>query len=332
MTGISSVAAAHETDIAVGDVLGSCVFNLLVLVLLAAIPLAALGGEAFLRGVLGIAAWLRLPKLLVATTLAAFATSSPELTVSALAALAGKPEIGLGDALGSNVVNIGLILGVALLFGALAARLAEFKRDFALSLAVPVLTLVLSLDGILSRTDGALLLALFALWLILVIRQAIAHRRDTPEDIQTQVQPVRAWLFALVGLACLILAGRLFVTGASGIAAALGIHAYVIGATVVAVGTSLPELVTTLLARLRGHDDVGLGTLLGSNLFNGLAIVGMAAAIHPIRAPLGEVAVALGFGVLAVLLMLPRGGSLSRRRGLVLLAAYAAFVTATLTL
>ena len=304
------------------------------LVLLAAIPLAALGGEAFLRGVLGIAAWLRLPKLLVATTLAAFATSSPELTVSSIAALAGKPEIGLGDALGSNVVNIGLILGVALLFGALAAHFAEIKRDFLLALGVPVFILVLALDGTLSRADGALLLALFALWLALVVRQAIQHRREIPTHealMGTSVQPIRAWLFLIAGLASLILAGRLFVTGASGIAEALNINAYVIGVTVVAIGTSLPELVTMLLARWRGHDDVGLGTLLGSNLFNGLAIVGIAAAIHPIRAPSSEVAVALGFGVLTVLLMLPRAGVISRRRGLALLAAYAAFITTTLS-
>ena len=306
------------------------------LLLLAAIPLAALGGEAFLRGVLGIAAWLRLPKLLVATTLAAFATSSPELTVSTLAALAGKPEIGLGDSLGSNVVNIGLILGVALLFGALAAHFTEIKRDFLMALAVPVFTLILALDGTLSRADGALLLALFALWLALVVRQAMQHRRNNATAGEESARestssPLRAWLFVAVGLACLILAGRLFVTGASGIAVALGVNAYVIGATVVAVGTSLPEMVTMLLARLRGHDDIGLGTLLGSNLFNGLAIVGVTAAIHPIQAPIGGVAVALGFGVLTVLLILPRAGAISRQRGLVLLAAYAAFVTTTLT-
>ena len=104
-----------------------------------------------------------------------------------------------------------------------------------------------------------------------------------------------------------------------------------IGVTVVAIGTSLPELVTMLLARWHGHDDVGLGTLLGSNLFNGLAIVGIAATIHPIRAPSSEVAVALGFGVLTVLLILPRAGAISRQRGLVLLAAYAAFITTTLS-
>lgn len=300
------------------------------LALLAAIPLAALGGEAFLKGVLGLSAWLRLPKLLVATTLAAFATSSPELTVSTLAALAGQPEIGLGDALGSNVVNIGLILGLVLLFGSLSARFADIRRDFLLALAVPMLALILALDGALSRGDGALLLVLFTFWMVMVTRQALAHRRASVEDAASSVSPLRAWLFAAAGLACLILAGRLFVTGASGIAVALGVHAYVIGALVVAIGTSLPELVTTLLARWRGHDDVGLGTLLGSNLFNGLAIVGVAAAIHPIQAPFNEVAVALVFGVFSILLILPRAGVIARWRGLALLAAYATFVTATL--
>ena len=137
-------------------------------------------------------------------------------------------------------------------------------------------------------------------------------------------------MLLLAGLAALILAGRLFVTGASGIAAALGVQPYLIGVTIVAVGTSLPELVTVLLSRLRGHDDVGLGTLLGSNLFNGLAIIGVAATIHPIRTTVGEVAPALAFGVLTVLLMLPHAGALSRRRGLALLAAYVAFVFVTL--
>ena len=271
--------------------------------LLAAIPLAAVGGAMFLQGVLGVAQWLRLPELLVATTLAAFATSSPEMAVSSLAALSGKPGIGLGDALGSNVVNLGLILGVALLFGPLAARFDEFKRDFVLAILVPVLTLLLALDGTLSRPEGVLLIALFSLWVTVVARQAIAHRREAPANAGQSVNAARMWLLLVAGMAALILGGQLFVTGASGIAQAIGVHPYVIGATLVAVGSSLPELVTVLVSRLRGHDDVGLGTLLGSNLFNGLAVVGVAATIEPIRAPLNELAVAVAFGVITVLLV-----------------------------
>lgn len=301
------------------------------LAVLAAIPVAALGGATFLKGVLGVAEWLRLPKMLVATTFAAFATSSPEMAVSSMAAASGKPGIGLGDALGSNVVNLGLILGIALFFGPLAASFHEFKRDFVVALVVPALTLLLALDGELSRADGLLLIALFALWMALVVRQAITHRRTAPITTDVPAGATNSGLLLLVGLAALIAAGRLFVTGASGIASAMGVHPYVIGATLVAIGTSLPELVTVVLSRLRGHDDVGLGTLLGSNLFNGLAVVGTAATIQPIRAPLGELAVAATFGMVAVLLALPRGSMISRMRGLTLLAAYVSFAFMTAT-
>lgn len=301
-----------------------------VLALLAAIPLAAIGGELFLKGVLGLAAWLRLPKLLVATTLAAFATSSPELTVSSMAALAGKPEIGLGDALGSNVVNVALILGIALLFGHLPAQIGELRRDIALALAVPLLTLLFAADGTLSRSEGNALLVVFLCWLALVVRQAIQHRLDGVADLSPPEPIPLIWLFTLAGLGCLVLSGRLFVSGASGIATAMGIHSYIIGATVVAIGTSLPELVTTLLSRWRGHDDVGLGTLLGSNLFNSLAIVGIAASIHPIQAPLQEVAIALLFDILAVLLILPWRGRISRFRSIPLLTCYATYVVLTI--
>ena len=302
-----------------------------VLALVAAIPAAAAGGAAFVKGVLAVSTWMRLPRMLVATTLAAFATSSPELSVSTLAALAGRPAIGLGDALGSNVVNIGLILGLALLFGPLAARVVEFRRDFVLALAAPVLTAVLMLDGSLSHTDGVLLLVVLAAWLALASMDAIASRRKASSDGTgtPSIRPRVAWLLLLVGLAGLVLAGRLFVAGSTGVALALGIHPYVVGATVVAIGTSLPEIVTVLISRLNGHDDVGLGTLLGSNLFNGLGIVGVAASIHAIEVPLAEVAVALAFGVATVLLILSRAGVLSRRRGVVLVATYAAFVACT---
>lgn len=299
------------------------------LMLLAAVPMAATGGASFLKGMLALSTWLRLPKLLVATTIAAFATSSPEMAVSSLAAIAGNPGIGLGDALGSNVVNLGLILGIALLFGPMAVCVAECRRDFVLALLVPALTLCLALDGMLSRTEGGLLLTLFTLWLVVVVMQAIGHRRHTPPDPDTRTSIGRAWLLLIAGMAALVVAGQLFVTGASSIALAMGMHPYVIGATLVAVGTSMPELVTVVIARWRGHDDVGLGTLLGSNLFNGLAVIGVAATIHPISVALGEVAPALAFGVITLLLLVSRRRTISRWRGASLIAAYSAFVLFT---
>jgi cation:H+ antiporter len=250
--------------------------------------------------------------------------------VSSLAAWEGKPEIGFGNVLGSNVLNISLTLGLVLLFGALSARFADMRRDYLLALAAPVLTLIFALDGTISNVEGLLLLMLFVLWMGLTVRQAMVHRRATVAEEADSGSPLNAMLFMAVGLVCLILAGHLFVTGASGIAKALGVNAFVIGALVVAIGTTLPELVTTLLARWRGHHDVGLGLLIGSNLFNGLAIVGVAASIHPIHAPINEVAIALVFGALSILLILPRAGVIPRWRGMALLATYAGFVTATL--
>jgi len=294
-----------------------------------AVVLAAIGGEAFLKGVLGIASWLRLPKILVATTLAAFATSSPELTVSTIAALAGKPEIGLGDALGSNVVNIALIFGLALLFGPIRAERSELGRDFGLALATPLLTLWFASDGVLSAYEGGFLLVIFAIWIILTIRSGVAARETASPDA-APTRPGLSIAYGLGGLIALITAGRLFVSGASGIGAAFGVDAYVIGVTVVAIGTSLPELVTVLLARWRGHDDIGIGTLLGSNLFNGLAVVGVASSLHPIAAPLSEISAAIFFGVTAILLMVPnRSGLITRSRGLMLLTTYFGFVLAT---
>ncbi len=296
----------------------------------AAVALAAVGGEVFLQGILGSARWLRLPKLLVATTLAAFATSSPELTVSAVAALSGAPEIGLGDALGSNVVNIALIFGIALMFGPIRVERAELGRDFALALAVPLLTLWLVADDAVTRLEGGLLLAVFAAWMIVVVRAGRAAR--SLDEAQGTVRPLAVVLKVAGGLAALVAAGRLFVYGASGIAAAFGVDAYVVGALVVAIGTSLPELVTVLLARLRGHDDIGVGTLIGSNLFNGLAIVGTAASIHAIRAPFAEAAATLLAGVVALLLLVPgKRATIGRLRGAMLLSCYAAFIVATLS-
>jgi cation:H+ antiporter len=299
--------------------------------ILGAVLLAAAGGEAFLKSILGAAIHLRVPKLVVATTLAAFATSSPELTVSSVAALAGQPEIGLGDALGSNVVNIALIFGLALLFGAVQTSRRDFGRDFYLAIAVPVLTFLLMLDGRIERVEALLLLAVFSAWVARTVRGAWRQREEPANFGAAELSPGKSLILGVLGLGALIASGHLFVSGVTSIASAFAVDTYVIGAVLVAIGTSLPELVTVILSRLRGHDDVGVGTLIGSNLFNGLAIVGIAGAIHPIAVPLNEVALTLACGIAALLLLLPnREGLIVRRRGYLLLVLYAAFVWATL--
>lgn len=301
------------------------------LLILGAVLLAGMGGEAFLKAILSASHHLHLPKGVVATTLAAFATSSPELTVSTIAALAGAPQIGLGDALGSNVVNIALIFGLALLYGAVQTTRQEFGRDFYLALAVPSLTLAFMANGRLESYEALLLLMIFFVWLAGTLRRSLQCRTTNDAVGLAELSIPATLLFGMLGLAALISAGRLFVSGASGIAESFSVDSYVIGVVLVAIGTSLPELVTVILSRVRGHDDVGVGTLLGSNIFNGLAIVGVAGTIHPISAPFDEVALTLACGAVSLLLLLPDTQGLIRRpRGLALLLVYIGFVWATL--
>ncbi|TIC83782.1 sodium:calcium antiporter [Crenobacter intestini] len=296
-----------------------------------AVVLAALGGETFLRAIVGASGAFRVPKAVVATTLAACATSSPELTVSTVAALSGSPQIGLGDALGSNVANIALIFGLALLFAPVRADAGALGADYKLALFAPLLTFLFLMDGVLSRAEALLLLAVFAGWLMWTLRAVRASRADARDTGAPHLPAGRIALLGVAGLACLVLAGRLFVLGASGVAASFGVGGYVVGVLLVAFGTSLPELVTVLLSRLRGHDDIGVGTLIGSNLFNGLAIVGVAGLIHPIAVPRAEVALTLACGITALLLLRPNAeGLIGRGRGVLLLSLYAGFVWGTL--
>lgn len=301
-----------------------------IVALFAGLALAGAGGELFVKGVVGIAKWARVPAGIVAVTLAAFATSSPELSVSTNAALAGTPQIGLGDAIGSNVVNIGLILGLALLFGAIDVPRDSIRRDMPVAILVPVLTALLILDGILSRLDGLLMLALFIAWLGAVIVDAW-RRRSAVEEVLAERRHWLALVYSAAGLGMLVLAGRLIVLGAGGLGDRIGLDPFVIGATMVAIGTSIPELATTIIARWRGHEEVGLGTVLGSNIFNGFLIVSVAAILHPIAIGWQEVFVGLGFGVLTVIATVPgRSGVIARRRGALLLALYAAYLVAIL--
>lgn len=291
---------------------------------------AGLGGELFVRGVVGLAYWARVSPGIVGATVAAFATSSPELSVSIAAAMAGKPQIALGDALGSNVVNVALILALALVISGIQCPRDSVKRDFPVALLIPVITGVLFLDGVLSRFDGFLMLGMFLAWLVAAIIDA-RKQRSAAEDVLGEF---RGWLVVVscvAGLIFLIAAGNLIVVGAKGIAISFGIDEFIIGATIVAVGTSVPELATTVIAKLRGHDEVGLGTIIGSNIFNGIFIVAVAAIIHPIIVEWREVAITLVFGLVALVFTYPaRKGFIERRRGVLLLALYAIYLATIL--
>lgn len=286
---------------------------------------AGIGGELFVRAVVGIAHWARISPGIVGATIAAFATSSPELSVSINAAMAGQPQIALGDALGSNVVNVALILALALLISGIQSPSDSVKRDFPVALLVPIITGVLLLDGELSRFDGLLMMGMFFAWLVATVIEARKQRHAAQGDPGEH----RRWLTVIscvAGLAFLVAAGHFIVAGARGIAISFGIDEFIIGATVVAVGTSVPELATTVIAKVRGQDEVGLGTILGSNIFNGIFVVAVAAMIHPITVAEREVAITLMFGLLALMLTYPtRKGFIQRRRGALLLVLYAVY-------
>lgn len=295
-------------------------------VLILGVLSAGIGGELFVRGTVGIARWARISPGIIGATVAAFATSSPELTVSVTAALLGTPQIALGDALGSNVVNVALILGIALSIAAIRCSRDSLKRDFPIALLVPVVTGVLALDSELSQFDGLIMLTMFIVWLVMVIIEVRKQRSATSEVIGEH-QGWLAVLLSIIGFIFLITAGRLIVTGATGIMQALGIDAFVIGATVVALGTSAPELATIIIAKLRHHDEVALGTILGSNIFNGLLIVSVSALIAPIAIAWQEVTAALLFGILSVVCLFPSGnGYIDRGRGSLLLVLYVVYI------
>ncbi|MBX9697827.1 MAG: hypothetical protein K2X74_00265 [Acetobacteraceae bacterium] len=305
--------------------------GLAALAMLAGLACAAGGGELFVRGAVGLARAARIRPGIIGATVAAFATSSPELAVAIVSAAEGVPALAFGNVLGANVVNLGLILGLGLLFFGMRAPRAEFERDIGTALLAPVLTaLLVALDGRLDRIDGALLLLAFLGWLVQTVREARRERSAAPA-VLGEGRPAMAWLEAALGLALLALAGWLVAGAAPVLGAALGLTPFVVGATLVAIGTTLPEAATMLVARLRGHDEVGIGTLLGSTLFNSLVIVGVTALIRPFPIALGPTLLSLTIGALLVLLAMPgRGGQLGRPRGAAMLLLYLAYLLALL--
>jgi cation:H+ antiporter len=295
--------------------------------LLAGIILAGVGGELFVRGTVGLGQWARISPAIVGATVAAFATSSPEFSVAINSALAKTPQIALGDSLGSNVVNVALILGIALLISGIRTPRSSIRRDFPFALVVPGITVALFADGALTRIDGIIMLAVFFIWLGLTVVEALKQREGTAAAVLSPKQRALIVVYNVAGLVLLASAGKLIVFGAKGIAVAFGVPEFVVGATIVAVGTSVPELATTIMAKVRGHDDIGLGTIIGSNIFNGACIVSVAAIIHPIKLSLSSVVIILTFGVVSLMASFPsRSGYIGRVRGGLLLVIYTTYL------
>lgn len=298
-------------------------------VLILGILFAAVGGELFVRGTVGVATWMRIPAGIVGATIAAFATSSPELSVSVISANDGEPEIALGSALGSNIANICLVFAIAILFMPMKASMGELKRDLPFAIAAPIAIGLFGADGKISQSDGLIIIVFFFTWLSIAILQTIKNRTSVAEVLGETSHP-KSIFEGIFGLALLVGAGFLIVYAAEDIGSILGWNTFLVGATLVALGTSTPELATTIVSKIKGHDDIGIGTVIGSNIFNALLVVGVAAVIHPIIIPnKQELLYGVIFGVISLLFVLPgKSGILGRNRALTLFALYAAYVWA----
>ncbi|MCU4653150.1 calcium/sodium antiporter [Roseibacterium sp. SDUM158016] len=295
------------------------------ILMVAGLALLLGGGEGLVRGGVAFATRMRLPMAVVGALVLGFGTSMPELLTSLSAAWAGAPGIAIGNVLGSNIANILLILGVAGVIAAIPGETASTEDRLWLLIATALGLGLVMVTEVLGRTEGAILLAALAIY----IWRSLSRDSDMG-PVQT-IEGMAGWRiagFIVVGLGALLAGAYLLVTGATGIARALGISETVIGLTVVAVGTSLPELATSIVAARRGEAGLALGNILGSNVFNIFAILGLTAFLIPIPVPPGLSAVdlALFAGSAAILLVFLFIGRIGRGAGLGLLGLYAGYI------
>ncbi|MDX1507334.1 MAG: calcium/sodium antiporter [Woeseiaceae bacterium] len=297
------------------------------------------GADRFVHGAAAGARNLGVPPLLIGLTIVAFATSAPEILVSVVAAVRGEPGLAFGNAIGSNVANIGLVLGATAMLHPIQLRSATLRREMPALLAVSLLTVSLFLDTFLSRVDGLVMLTGLVIVMIWLSRLGMRSAANDPlvedfdAEIPRNVSMPAAIAWFLIGFAALLIGADYLVDGSIEIAKALGVSEVVIGVTLVALGTSLPELAVSVVSVLRGEHGLAIGNIVGSNIFNLLAVIGVAAAIAP--AALAPSVLSLHmFVMVAFTLVLfamtydyDGKSELSRLEGVALLVAYIAYVT-----
>ena len=288
------------------------------------------GANWFVDGASNIAAKFHISQLVIGLTVVAMGTSLPEAAISISAAFKGSAGIAIGNILGSNIMNIGLILGITAIITPLAVQGVTRKYDLPIVIASTVILAILGLmDNRISRFEGIVLLALFVGYLFYTFK-VVASATDAPEEPAEKRNRATSFviLITIIGAAGIAIGANFTVDGASGIARAFGISENVIGLTIVAFGTSLPELVTSITAARRHEADIAVGNIVGSNIFNILFVIGAAATIHPI--PYGssffnDSIVCIGIPVLLLILVAGKDRTLKRCGGAVLLVTYAAY-------
>ncbi|MBS4986728.1 MAG: calcium/sodium antiporter [Hungatella hathewayi] len=254
--------------------------------LLAGFLLLIKGADFFVEGSSSVAKLLRVPTVIIGLTIVAFGTSAPELAVSISASLSGSNDIAVGNVIGSNIFNLLMVVGACGVIMPMAIDKMILYGDYLFSiLAAAVMLALFAFDHTLSRLDGVILLLLFAYFLYKMVRNTLASRAaGGPEEDDVEVlSPVKSVLFILGGLAAIVAGGNMVVNSASSIASSFGLSETLIGLTVVAFGTSLPELVTSVVASRKGENGLALGNVIGSNLFNILFVLAASATISPMK-------------------------------------------------
>ena len=294
------------------------------------------GADRFVHGAAATARNLGISPMIIGLTIVGIGTSAPEILVSAIAAWQGNPALGVGNALGSNITNIALVLGATALITPLLVKSETLRREYPVMFSIMLLALVLLIDGEMSRLDGWILMLGLGLMILWMVLQGLRRDHDPMEAEYEQEIPristPRALLWLAVGMILLLGSSRALVWGAVNIAHALGISDLIIGLTVVAVGTSLPELAASVISALRKEPDIAIGNVIGSNMFNLLAVLGLPGVIMP-HALEPEVLsrdfpymIGLSIALFAMAYGFKGDGRLNRWEGLLLLLAYFAYL------
>jgi len=307
------------------------------ILLVVGFALLIIGANLFVDGSSNIARLLRVPPILIGLTIVAFGTSSPEATVSIIAALEGSADVALGNVIGSNIFNITLVVGMAAFIYPLKVENETIVKEIPFTLLSSVVLLVLMsdialqgfTDNLITRSDGLILLMFLAIFMYYVIEVGLKSRKETEsEPPQTDVKWGKNMVITVVGLAAIIFGGELVVTNATEIAYSIGMSEALVGLTIVAVGTSLPELVTSISAALKKESEIALGNIVGSNIFNILFVLGASSVITPLafdQKVFTDVYIMLVLTV--ILLIFSRTKfKIGKKEGLILALAYVAYL------
>lgn len=307
------------------------------LLIIGGLVLLILGGNWLLKSAVALSLKLEIPKIVIGMTVVSFATSAPELIVSINAALSGSSDLALGNVIGSNIANLGLVLGITLLLGTMEVQKSFYKTDWPVMMVASLLLyFFLSGDNVIVQYEGIILLSVLIIFIIYLLRfQKTAVVDEMPEDDES-LQVFKIILFLVIGGLGLWGGSELLIKGATSLALEFGVSERVIGVTVISIGTSIPELAASIIAVLKKEKAISLGNLIGSNMFNILAVLGITSIITPVAVKdmgllTNDIFWMLGISFLILpLVFFPKGTRLNWKDGVLLLAIYVAFIYITI--